>query len=183
MKKTITRQVFLDAKALLVQGKKHLKIAKKLKISVGTVSKIKNSKYYSNYLGKKTLRINKVDLDRNIALDRKVKKLQVEVKKDPAFAKFVEGQVALVVDEKVIAATEAKQKIIDSQTTTIGESKAERDALVLEMADLTKEVTYKEKVYAQVESIAKSLSKIAVPAFFLIGFIWISWLLVNRFGL
>jgi len=133
MKKHISKEIFLQAKAMLDQGKTQAKVAKKLKIGTGTVSKIKNAKTYSAYLG---VKVNMSGLDRNFSLDKEIKRLKIEVKKVPAFAKFVENEVALAMTEKLTKATADKQVTIDTQAKRISELTIQADKDLQELVSL-----------------------------------------------
>lgn len=202
MKKRITRQVYLQAKALLDQGKTQAKVSKKLKIGTGTVSKISRSKSYPVYCGKKVSRygwiavsgrpqefaiprvgkpVDMTDLDRNFALDKKIKKLQIEVKKNPAFAKFVENEVALVMNEKLTKATAEKQGTIDTQAKRISELTIQADKDLQELVSLRAFGVYVDSFLSKWVDITSNAFKVLRILAFLIGFIWISWLLVTHF--
>ena len=120
-------------------------------------------------------------LDRNFALDRKVKVLKIKIKKDPAFAKLVKSEVKIALDKAIPRAVVAKQAIIDTQTKRISELALMVDDGLQELVSLRKFGNYVENFLGKWMNITSNVFKISRVVAFLIGFLWISWLLVTHF--
>lgn len=126
-------------------------------------------------------KVNLKGLDRNFALDRKVKALKVKVKRDPAFAKLVKSEVKLALDKAIPKATVTKQAVIDTQAKRISDLTLQVDAGVQELVSLRKFSEYVDGFLSKWMSITSNTFLIARVVAFLIGFIWITWLLVTHF--
>jgi hypothetical protein len=129
--------------------------------------------------GVKTKKI-KTGLDRNFAMDKKIRKLQVEVKKNPAFKKFVKLEIKRELDKVLPIKLKEKKDEIDVKAKRIGELSIENDSLRTDILGLRRASDYIDKHLANWATITTNGFKITRVVAFLVGFMWISWLLITN---